>query len=240
MPTAGLSLAGFMPKDAAIEHLRAAAVWANDDDAALEAEWTTANGSLGPFIPNAGNPDIQPIPATHGAYVADLIARPWYQNNANTWFAGATFAMVEIDTLLAYQLFVDVDRSNHHCAGLTAPPSEDELFELCLPKDLPVEEWQWTRGPQSLLIRSRSLNLRVLNEGLLGQGPDGTLGGVYFGSAAPLVHVVRFNGRCYLHNGFHRTVGARLAGATHVPAYSAISPRPKSWALIRREHLICP
>jgi hypothetical protein len=28
---------------------------------------------------------------------------------------------------------------------------------------------------------------------------------------------MRFNGRCYLSNGFHRVVGARLAGASHVP-----------------------
>lgn len=217
MPTAGLSLVGFMPREAGIENLKAAAIWAVADDVTLGIEWQKANAALGPLIPNAGNPDVQPIPASHQAYVDDLISRDWYQRNEASWFAGATFGMVEADPLLAYQVSVDLERSNHHCGSLTQPPTLDELFELCLPRALPVEQWDWTRGPQSLLIRSRSLNLRVLGEGLLGQGPDGTLGGLYFGSAAPLVHVVRFNGRCYLHNGFHRVVGARCAGATHVP-----------------------
>jgi hypothetical protein len=34
----------------------------------------------------------------------------------------------------------------------------------------------------------------------------------------PLVHVARFNNRCYLHNGYHRVYGAKKAGATHIPA----------------------
>src|SRR5208282_2577442 len=44
-----------------------------------------------------------------------------------------------------------------------------------------------------------------------------SIAGIQFHSSMPFVHVVRYNGRCYLHNGFHRTVGVRKAGATHVP-----------------------
>lgn len=216
MPTAGLSLAGFMPKDQAINYLRGAAIWPADDDIALDAQWQAANAALGPLIPNAGNPDIQPIPASHTAYIADLTARDWYQRQAGNWFAGATFAMVEIDPLLAFQFSVDVDRSNHHCIALTTPPTPDELFELCLPRTLPVEQWDWAPSPGGLIIRSRSLNLRSLAQGMF-PGQDGTLAGIFFGSSAPLVQVVRFNGRCFLFNGFHRTFGARAAGATHVP-----------------------
>lgn len=46
---------------------------------------------------------------------------------------------------------------------------------------------------------------------------DYTAAGIIFGQGAPPVHVVRLNGACYLHNGFHRVYGAKLAGASHVP-----------------------
>lgn len=216
MPSIGLTLAGFMQRDQAVNYLRGAAIWPNDDDVSLEGVWQVANASLGQLIPNAGNPDIQPIPASKVAYIADLTARDWYQRQAGNWFSGATFQMVEIDPLLAFQFAVDVDRSQHHCNGLSVTPTEDELFKLCLPRDLPTEQWDWAPAPGAVIIRSRSLNLRSLAQGMF-PAQDGTLAGIFFGSAAPLVHVVRFNGRCYLLNGFHRTFGARAAGATHVP-----------------------
>lgn len=41
--------------------------------------------------------------------------------------------------------------------------------------------------------------------------------GIAIGVALPWVHVVRFNDRCYLHNGYHRTYGSAIQGATHIP-----------------------
>lgn len=216
MPTSGLSLAGFLPRDQAIVYLRQAAVWPCDDDASLEGIWQTANFGLGPLIPNAGIPDLQPIPDSHSSYIADLVTREWYQRQANNWFAGASFVMAEIDPLLAFQLSVDVARSEHHCGNLSTSPTIDELLELCLPRALPDEQFDWAPAPGAIIIRSRSLNLRSLAQGMF-PAQDGTLAGIFFGSAAPLVHVVRYSGRCYLLNGFHRTFGAKAVGATHVP-----------------------
>ncbi len=65
-------------------------------------------------------------------------------------------------------------------------------------------------------MRSRNLNVHLSAAGLFPAG-DNTAAGIIFGLSVPLVHVVRLNGRCYLHNGFHRVYGARMAGATHVP-----------------------
>lgn len=216
MPTAGLSLVGFMDRDPAVAHLRTACVWPNDDDPTLEAEWQTASNNIGFPTPNAGQPDIQPIPPAKIGHIQTLMARPWFQRNAANWFANSTFQMVEIEPLLAYQFVVDAERSGHHCSSVAQPPSLDELFDLCLPLDLPVEKWDWAPGAQSLIIRSRSLNLRQLAQGMF-PAEDGTLAGIYFGVAPALAHVVRLSGRCYLHNGFHRAYGARMAGATHIP-----------------------
>lgn len=63
------------------------------------------------------------------------------------------------------------------------------------------------------MIRGKNLNLRAAQTGML--NPN-TLG-LAFAFSLPFVHVVRLNGRCYLHNGFHRVYGAAMAGAQKVP-----------------------
>src|SRR5205823_791858 len=41
--------------------------------------------------------------------------------------------------------------------------------------------------------------------------------GVNIGWTLPMIHVIRLKGRCILHNGYNRAVGARLAGAAEIP-----------------------
>lgn len=59
MPTAGLSLVGFMDQQAALNHLTSACVLASITRADVIAEWNAAKGKLGAPIPNAGHPDIK-------------------------------------------------------------------------------------------------------------------------------------------------------------------------------------
>ena len=63
------------------------------------------------------------------------------------------------------------------------------------------------------MIRSNGLNLRPLQVGQIGEGAFG----VYVGVGLPFVHVVRFQGKCFLHNGYHRAVAAAEAGAIKIP-----------------------
>jgi hypothetical protein len=213
MATPGLSLVGFMDRDQAIQYLAQICIPGPSATAAsLEAEWQSATNGLGQPVNGAGQPDIQPIPATHQHHVASLQASPWmaglFQNNPST-----RFEMVEIDPLLAHQFHLDEARSKQHCGHLSSPPTLDELFALCLPLQQPTEDHSFQRGPQSVLIRSRSLNLRTAISGVLAPGAVG----VIFEPSLTATHVVRYNNKYYLHNGYHRTYGARLAGATHIP-----------------------
>jgi hypothetical protein len=215
MPTFGLSLAGFMDQAAAIEHLRDFCIPQDPSDAALVAIWTAATARLGAPVANAGNPAIAPIPPTHAPHLAALSQAPWFAAAAaQPQWAGATFQLVEIDPLLAFQVVVDTERSAHHCKALSYPPALDELMPLCLPLAMPNEEFRIYRGERSLLVKARCLNVQAIHEGWF---PQGNGAGVVIGSTLPPVHVVRFNGRCFLHNGFHRVVGAKMAGATQVP-----------------------
>jgi hypothetical protein len=81
MPTPGLSLIGFMDQMHAIRYMQANCVIPNPDIATLTAEWTAARANLGAAFPNAGHPDIQPIPPTAEAqtYIQQLLALPWVQ-----------------------------------------------------------------------------------------------------------------------------------------------------------------
>jgi hypothetical protein len=219
MPTPGLSLVGFMDEPTAIDHLRQFCVpqIQNATDAQLKAEWQAAQTALGlgqPPVKNFGNSQIQPLPAAASNYMANLKSQQWVQELFQAFAThNPQFVMVEIDPLLAFQYTVDTNRSTQHCGAMTTPPTLDELLHICLPAALPNEELQASFLPQSLLIRSRNLNIVARQQGRIGANAIGLI----FGPQAPLVNVVRYNNRLYLHNGFHRVFGVRAAGAMHVP-----------------------
>lgn len=217
MPSSGLSLVGFMDETSAINHLRTTCVPPDPADAALKAVWQGAQAKLGVPTANAGHPAIAPIPPAQAPHIVSLMQTPWAAQALQTTLKGSTFQLVEIDPLLAFQFTVDLDRSTHHCRGLSNPPTPDELMTLCLPTALVPEAMQVQPQPQSLLIKARCLNLKMLAHGFFPQPNGPNAAGVIVGLTLPLVHVVRLNGLCYLHNGFHRVVGAKLAGATQVP-----------------------
>lgn len=212
MPSAGLSLLGFLPQHQGVQYLVSECVPPDPAPAALVAEWATAQALLGPPPANAGYPAVRDIPASHAAYEAQLRASPDWQplftSNPN-WH----IRLVEVAPLLAYQLSILDGKSAAHCGGFSAPPTLDELLAVCLPL-VPIQEnFHVVHQNNGVLIRSKSLNLRPIQVGPLSNVDFG----LKLGVALPFVHVVRFNGRCYLHNGYHRAFGAAAAGALEIP-----------------------
>lgn len=213
MPTQGQSLVGFLDQQAGINHLRNSCVVADPSDAALLQEWQAAKAKLGPPVANAGRPDIQMIPADGLTHIQTLLQQDWMKQAVAGHLAGAAFQLVEIDPLLAFQFSVDVDRSNHHNNGIQGVPTLADLLNVCLPIQQTSEPIQVHQAPGAMMVTSRSLNYQALAQGFI----QNCFLGLYLGVSVPLVHVVRHSGRCYLHNGFHRAVGLRKRGATHVP-----------------------
>lgn len=218
MPAQGLSLVGFMEREQALAHLANTCVPEDGKtDVDFEAEWNLAKVKLGAAIDRAGNPEIKPIEPQYQQYIAELSQLPWVAPvlaNLPHVPGTMTYAMVEVDKLLAYQHTIMVDRSNHHCRHVSEPPTMEEMLAVALPKDHPNEPIMMAgANGSSILLKAESLNVRLQQAGHLSQN----FVGVQFGLSLSLVHVVMFNGRAYLHNGFHRTLGLRLAGATHVP-----------------------
>lgn len=221
MPIPGLSLVGFLDQAQALAHFKSDCIVTNPSDAALTQEWQAARTQLGQPIANAGNPNITPIPPANAAHIAQLSApgswaQPWFQA-----LGTYTFQLVEIDPLLAFQFTIDTARSAHHCHGLNNP-TVAQMLPVCLPLTPPSDNFETFRTPESVMLRSKSLNVVGLNWGFLdvklnnGQQVGQYLG-MQFGMSLALMHVARYNGRCYLLNGFHRALGMRAAGATHIP-----------------------
>ena len=215
-------LVGFMDNQQAIDHLRMACVPANQDPAVLTAEWQGAIAALGAAVADAGNPEILPIPAANQPHINQLIAAPWAAAHLAQLLAqGATFQLIEADKLLAYQFAAD--RAATHCGHLNNP-TVDDLLPVCLQiNESPLDFTHSIVDNQSksVIVMTRNTNLNMREWGLFGirtpAGTDSRVAGAQILMNFPFVHVVRFNGRCYLHNGFHRVYGARIAGATHVP-----------------------
>lgn len=215
MSTSGLSLLGFMNAQQAANYLQNACIHPAAP-AALQATWTAANANLGPPTASAGTPATRPSPAVHAGYVASLVAQQWAAAALAGPLAGSSFEWLEIAPLLAYQHHVDDARSQHHCQGLSNPPTDAELLSLCLPMAIATDDVHVSQHMKvecgAVALKSRSLNF-VLAEVKMDQG----VLSMRFSWAIPIVQVVRFNGRHYLHNGYHRVVGAARKGATHVP-----------------------
>lgn len=210
MATAGLSLVGFMPKDQAVAHLRTSCIAPDPTDAALEAKWLEAKARIGDPIPAAGYPEIITLPSEADQHMADVKAG-WPQMFFQP--LAPEFKYIEIAPLLAYQFMIDGPRSGHHCATFSTPPTLDEMLETCIPKHPTEEPLQSNQLPQSIVIKARSLNVSLQAQGMISPG----VFGISIGLSLPWVHVVRYNDRCYLHNGYHRTYGASIQGATHIP-----------------------
>jgi hypothetical protein len=179
------------------------------------AEWTTARGRLGAPFGSPGMPDIQPIPPNDQAYVDQLTQQPWVQQTLAS-YPGASFRIVEINPLLAYQFHILNDHSDNHYAGLGPGPSIADLLPIFLPMAPPNENIRISPQFQSFLVGADSLNVRIVAQGWF-QAENKV--GIQFGIGSPFVHVTRWNGKCYLTNGFHRALGASIRGAGQIPCF---------------------
>jgi hypothetical protein len=213
MPSAGLSLLGFMDQQHALNHLKSACIPHDSSDGVLSAEWQSARAKRGAALPNAGKPKLESIPAAHHDYIHRVVNAPWAAAAFAGPLRGAEFKLVEIDPLIAFQFTVDKDRAAHHCGKLGRPPAIDELMPLCLPSSAAVEDYTAFPAASSIMVKARSLNLRIAAQGLF----DDCLAGIQFSVSLPFVSVVRCQGRYYLHNGYNRAYGIRMSGSAFMP-----------------------
>jgi hypothetical protein len=106
MPTA-LSLVGFHELGRALRYFRAlcsSGLQPTHVTRPLECRKTETRSP----IPNAGNPEIQDFPPGNEAYLDTVVQNPRYKGTATP---GASFKLVAIDPLLAFQVQITPERA---------------------------------------------------------------------------------------------------------------------------------
>ncbi len=211
-----LALVGFMDEQTAMGYLQHLCAPPIPDYGTLKADWLKAKAKRGEPIPRFGKPKYRDIPPGHDAYLEGVKKNLHY--NRCVGRMKASYKMVEIAPLLAFQFHVEIERSARICAKLPKPASTQEMLELCLPhgiKRVTVEPPR--KLPNGIIVEAKEANFFQLDS-TAGDAPGNLyVAGAILGEAAPLVQVVQCEGRCYLKNGYHRAYGLMMAKEEEMP-----------------------
>ena len=203
---------------AALAYLQLSCVQQSSDRQGLLKQWQDAKKQLGaPVTKNAGIPDIRTVGDEHGEYLGRLKTIKEYTPS----FAGKnwSFQFVEIRPLLAFQPHVMEAQIAKHCGALSAHPSEAEIVRMCIPQQPPVYQLSPITDPtKGIVVKCPDLDVIIGERGMIKLSPNlPNVAGVIFSAVLPFVEVARFNGRCYLKNGYHRACGLQRLGIKHMP-----------------------
>jgi hypothetical protein len=223
MPVRGLSLLGFMPKGVGMNYLKADCAGYTSAPQRSET-WDRAHGRLGSPMANAGHPQFLPFEENHQDYFDAVVQDPQFARTV-FGFRAASFVRAEIDPILAFQFHISTERAAEEDRVLKDASMRSQL-ELCLPAKPMKIVAKWTPHPSNsatngtVVLTTDSLNLAAIGgtevpaDGCV--AADGPIGPI-LGAGSDLVQVVRFGGRCFLRNGYHRAWSIRRTGETHMP-----------------------
>lgn len=197
----------------------------NTSTAAIRNHWLAARARARVPMPRPGQPEVLDFPAGYESYLREVEASPAFEETVNGM--AFSFKLVEIDPLIAFQIRIELDRSANLCSGVSAEPLLGDMIKPCLPTVVEDVPTSLGVGGNSLTVESRSLNLKfrpfwpsgapTMAEITLPNARRVRTVGMHFFPSSPLVQVVRYEGRCFLKNGYHRAYGFAKAGASHVP-----------------------
>ncbi len=216
----GLSLVGFMDERDALEYFRTQCICKDTSDTVLVKMWQDARARLGNPIPHAGQPNILEIPAKHTAYLQGVPNHPRYKDTVAAM--QVSFKQVEIAPLLAFQFHVHTLKERTPTAPAQMGSSMQELLQWCLPHSTEVLKAHMSTNAISngseVVVTSPNINCGILSA-VIGQITTEQLTPVSlaWGPTSNLVQIVRYNGRCYLKNGYHRAFQLGRLRIKHIP-----------------------
>ena len=172
----------------------------------------------------ADSPPIAELPSAVASLRDRLIADPHFERT----FAESpiAFGMVELDTLVAYQHHVSRDHATRLSALFGTSPSDEAIFELCLPLTHTAPDVQVSVSGRKFIFQSAADDFRAHSPTLLetaalravtSGGPVAAGVGLTVGFGSSYLNVVRWANRLVLNNGYHRAYALRAMGITHVP-----------------------
>lgn len=219
-------------------------------DEALIAQWRAAQARLADLAAAQPGPASQAdqatlaaaLPAWLDARVQAVLARPEVQASFSQ--VPVAPAWVEIDSLVAYQREIDLDKADAIAAGLGPDPDLGRCFDLAFGSGQApaAADWRllrqkhssWEFGSPSHDFRY--LGARLFDPALLpGLAVDGravAAVALLLGYSANLVSVIRLGPRWVLHNGYHRVYALRRLGITRVPCLVEVLGSADELALV--------
>lgn len=234
-------LVGHTPLDQYLDFMEAEAVGVTREDRGrLSDDWRAADNRRRALEaserrwletpPLHAEPDRRqvPLPPEMEVLVPALAAHPVFRRAFAV--VPVRVALVELDSLVAYQRTVNLEHVRRLRARLGPSPSPREVFDFCLPTVRPPAEAAPFRvrpaGDGEFVFTCESTDLRFLEavtlrpEQVSGYDAPGAVAGVVglvVGFGSNFVNVISAEGRLVLNNGNHRVYALRELGLTHAP-----------------------
>jgi hypothetical protein len=181
----------------------------------------------------ADNPETRPLPLELDSLLGPVHADVVFQQAVpNTAF---TFRMVEVDKLVVYQKFINVDHVEAQNDQMSLEMNPQELIDFCFPLRHQGSPPTIHPAGTSVYIISESSDMRPLPPGpqflpldpsqiasVMNQPLPRTISTgigllILFGYGLNFLHALSVDGRLVLNNAYHRTYRLRRQGQTHVP-----------------------
>ncbi len=199
------------------------------DTRILADEWRAANNHISELeVREAGwadYPQIAPLPPALEPLRTQVLADQMFQRSFS--LVPSNIGVVELDRLVVFQKSINLTHVHRIQETLSAPPSKEEIFRICLPFDHPQPAVRGARiTNNSYVFVSPSNDLRFLETILLEpsqitnyspQGPMAGAVGLIVGFGANYLQAIYAENRLILGNGSHRAYALRELGITHVP-----------------------
>jgi hypothetical protein len=220
----GRGLVAFMPEPEAVAMMMGRPVQQNGSFEPFHTKYIQSVEALKASTKTIPNPSINDIEPDYQTYLHQVSSTPAFQQafQGLNW----SFKIVEIDKLVCYQRWVDLDYVAELSGNLGSSPDPLTVLKFCIPPSFPMQA-SISAEPHSgsITISSNSPNLSVTGLSFGQAVPESPATVVFtLGVNANYVQVVKYKDRFIVKNGHHRLYTLRHLGITTTPCvYSEIS-----------------
>jgi hypothetical protein len=225
-------LFAFAPQAEVLQHVRTQSL---KEDQEFLPSILAAWGELQPRVADllqrevglADKIHIADVPDAHNARLAAFAADPLFQKTFQT--LPSTFALVEVDKLIAPQRTVNLDYVKRLSKSFPQAPTAQELLEICVAPTRSMDPIQHLElGPNMHVFSSPNSDIRLLGSFLKKLTPEDSqyalMGGLpaaaiitFVGYGGSPINVLHAGSRVVLNNGFHRVFALRSLGVKEIP-----------------------
>src|SRR5260370_6697528 len=222
----GRALFGFMNEQDAANFLSGMCVIQDQDEfESYKKKWAPAAESASQLKLRVLSPVNQrELPQSHSEYLKQLTASAGFRQVFGTNFA---VREVELARVIAFQRHIDTEYAEELANKMAS--DDKSVLECCLPLAFKQElQISFDQTVPGVTFSSVSPKLQLGGLQIIGVGgPEVTIGGHRVQQVGVMflivtqpncVHVVRYESRYFLKNGYHRAYAALLSNRSNIPA----------------------